>query len=754
VGGSARSCDDGNPCTEDTCSPTLGCQHVNNDARVPDDGVACTVDTCASGVAAHAPSNAACDDGKWCTGVEVCEPAHPSADARGCRHTNVPQPPGLLGPCRQAGACDEATRSFPIRDRPSTTTCDDGLACTTGDHCDGSGACRGNALPGCAGSATCSSTTPLASTFDLPWGAVEGTMTMSGGPLPATHSDYTGGSFYLVAKDTGVRHLIATFRYTWQSGSTYVLASSSYSARVVTGLYDLVYARACAPPQTCDARVDGSLGAQVNGYRVLRSDVVIGPGRNLLTLDVPTTNLSGTMTMNGGPLPPTHSDYTGGTFYLVAKDTGAVHTIATFRYTWQSGSTYTLASSSYSARVLPGTYDLVYGRNCSGAADSSCDERVDSSLGAQVNGYRVLATNVVVSGASQTLNIDLPATNLTGTMTMNGGPLPPVHSDYTGGSFYLIAKDTGVSHLIGTFRYTWQSGSTYSLASSTYSARVLPGAYRLVYGRGCSATSSCDSRVDASLGAQVNGYRVLAENVVVSGASQTLDLDLPATNLTGTMTMNGGPLPPVHGDYTGGSFYLIAKDTGVSHLIGTFRYAWQSGSTYSLASSTYSARVLPGAYRLVYGRGCSATSSCDSRVDASLGAQVNGYRVLAENVVVSGASQTLDLDLPATNLTGTMTMNGGPLPPVHSDYTGGSFSLVAKDTNVAHLVAAFRYTWQSGSTYVLAGDAYSGRVVPGAYDLLYSRGCDPKTSCDSRVDSALGAQVNGYRVVNRCVATP
>ena len=59
------SCDDGNPCTDDTCDPATGCHHAPNDAVVCDDGRSCTTDdACHAGV---------------CTGLGTC----PCADADG-----------------------------------------------------------------------------------------------------------------------------------------------------------------------------------------------------------------------------------------------------------------------------------------------------------------------------------------------------------------------------------------------------------------------------------------------------------------------------------------------------------------------------------------------------------------------------------------------------------------------------------------------------------------------------------------------
>jgi len=93
-------CSDNQFCTgTETCHVTLGCQ----DGADPNcnDGIACTTDACneANDTCTHAPNNAACNDGLFCTGIETCNPAS------GC----------------EGG---------------STPTCDDGIQCTT-DFCNG-----------------------------------------------------------------------------------------------------------------------------------------------------------------------------------------------------------------------------------------------------------------------------------------------------------------------------------------------------------------------------------------------------------------------------------------------------------------------------------------------------------------------------------------------------------------------------------------------------------------------------------------
>ncbi|MFT7622196.1 MAG: hypothetical protein ACI9WU_001364, partial [Myxococcota bacterium] len=91
------SCDDNNPCTDDSCDPLQGCGSAINEAPC-DDGDACTVaDHCVDGACVH-DTLTSCDDSNPCTD-DSCDP--------------------LQG-------CGSAMNEAP---------CDDGDACTAGDTC-------------------------------------------------------------------------------------------------------------------------------------------------------------------------------------------------------------------------------------------------------------------------------------------------------------------------------------------------------------------------------------------------------------------------------------------------------------------------------------------------------------------------------------------------------------------------------------------------------------------------------------------
>ena len=140
--GSTMGCDDGNPCTDDACDPIDGCGHTDNTAAC-DDGDACTDgDVCAEGECISGePAN--CEDGNLCT-IDRCD------EFVGCFH--IPD----LNPCCSGttSICDDedpcTTDICNLEDgscsrEPNTAACDDGNACTTRDTCD-DGTCGGDEI--------------------------------------------------------------------------------------------------------------------------------------------------------------------------------------------------------------------------------------------------------------------------------------------------------------------------------------------------------------------------------------------------------------------------------------------------------------------------------------------------------------------------------------------------------------------------------------------------------------------------------
>jgi hypothetical protein len=133
-------CNDGLFCNgAESCNASSGCAAGTAPCV---DAVACTVDACdeAANLCRFSASDAACDDGLYCSGVETCDPA------QGCRNEEGAPDCSTLESACGAGVCDEASASCVTVPLNEGALCDDGLACTAGDLC---------SAGQCAGQSTC-----------------------------------------------------------------------------------------------------------------------------------------------------------------------------------------------------------------------------------------------------------------------------------------------------------------------------------------------------------------------------------------------------------------------------------------------------------------------------------------------------------------------------------------------------------------------------------------------------------------------
>ncbi len=167
VGGPAPDCDDGNPCTADSCDPGSGCVSSPT-AAACDDGDDCTTDdtclvgqcvggpplecpdasvctdsVCVTGQGCQAiPTTGPCDDGDACTVGDFCGTGT-------CQHGD-PLVCDDGNPCT-ADTCDVLQGCVAT---PAAGECSDGDACTTGDACSG-GVCVGGPPLTCADGNEC-----------------------------------------------------------------------------------------------------------------------------------------------------------------------------------------------------------------------------------------------------------------------------------------------------------------------------------------------------------------------------------------------------------------------------------------------------------------------------------------------------------------------------------------------------------------------------------------------------------------------
>jgi hypothetical protein len=166
--GVAPNCNDGNPCTDDSCDEQSGClaepnQEPCSDGNVCttndlcqdgdciagallacDDGNICTMDTCDINIGCvHQPAKGTeCDDGNLCTANDKCaEGLCAPGQAIVCDDQNVCTNDG----CESAVGC-----VFELNANP----CDDGNLCTLTDTC-AQGSCVGEGLLQCADNNPC-----------------------------------------------------------------------------------------------------------------------------------------------------------------------------------------------------------------------------------------------------------------------------------------------------------------------------------------------------------------------------------------------------------------------------------------------------------------------------------------------------------------------------------------------------------------------------------------------------------------------
>jgi len=170
----------GDACNAGTCNPSTGgclaiakpdgtgCDYDQNGCTIGDacqagkclagttadcsaSADACNGATCQSSgsasytcVKAPKPPATGCDDGKFCTTGDHCD------GAGACVGPNIKTCGAMYDACN-TGLCDESQKQCVKVPKSSTVPCNDGLYCTSGDHCDGAGTCTGGAAVSCPG---------------------------------------------------------------------------------------------------------------------------------------------------------------------------------------------------------------------------------------------------------------------------------------------------------------------------------------------------------------------------------------------------------------------------------------------------------------------------------------------------------------------------------------------------------------------------------------------------------------------------
>jgi hypothetical protein len=312
----------------------------------------------------------------------------------------------------------------------------------------------------------------------------------------------------------------------------------------------------------------------------------------VLDWDISPIALTGHLTVNGAA-----TGLNGrGQFWLVDRATGDQALL---------GDTYT---SSYSAAVVPKTYDVVY---------SYSPTTVAASQYSAGNSWRVVRAGVSLT-SSATLDADIQAVPISGTFTVNG---QPPGSGITG-SIWLESTSSADQVLLA-----------FAKATTTYTALVAAGTYDVYYRSGLlDGTGSSDTATLRNTSVK------LASAVVISGA-RTLDIDLPSITVSGQLTVNGALISTGQGD-------VVLRRAG-DDPAGDAAILGLAGS-----GSIYSARIAPGTYDVYFAFGNSEDPS----------GRVNQNARLTGPITLSSSSANINFDVPTLTTLPVVRVGGALVP--------------------------------------------------------------------------------------------
>ena len=160
--GAKVGCDDGKPCTADSCDPKAGCVHKAGAGKC-DDGDPCTNnDFCEAGGCKAGVNVCACqttkdcaakEDGDLCNGTLYCDTLKAPYQCKVKTSTVVKCDPSQDSNC-SASQCDAKTGKCALKPIGQGKSCSDGDACTAGDTCQ-AGKCAAGGATKCDDNNVC-----------------------------------------------------------------------------------------------------------------------------------------------------------------------------------------------------------------------------------------------------------------------------------------------------------------------------------------------------------------------------------------------------------------------------------------------------------------------------------------------------------------------------------------------------------------------------------------------------------------------
>lgn len=428
---------------------------------------------------------------------------------------------------------------------------------------------------------------------------LSGAVSVNGGALPNA---------------AGSRGAIA-FEYTPVHGApgvaTYALGDAgpeSYQVLVPAGTVTVRYLPDAA---LCGADLDGPMPCTGG---LLFTDLAVEQ-TGVLDLDIPSVTVSGVVTQNGGEMPDAAADR--GHLELSDAAGGA---LATPGFA-------TTGAPDYAVAVFPGTYAISFVGNpalCSeGAAEVACN--------------RGVVLPAVAIASTGVLDVDVPAVQVAGKVTVNGKAVPD--GDVDRGALRLRPADGGAGELL--------TAPFAAAGPVAYALTVVAGSYDIDF---VANPALCDDETPPlpCVGGPLRSAVALTSDGV-------LDVDVPRIAVSGAITLDGAPLPDQPGPR--GSLRLARGDA--------------DGATLELGDTgprTYALGLLAGTYTIHYAANSGLCDGLEAPKMPCTGGPLKTLELTHDGV--------LDLDLRAVQVAGNITLAGGPLPDQPMDrgavvFTGG-----------------------------------------------------------------------------------
>lgn len=414
-------------------------------------------------------------------------------------------------------------------------------------------------------------------------------------------------------------------------------------------------------PGTYRVAVKGISGSQIPGTRYTVSPATVISGDLSLPLDLPAVPFSGRVTINGATFTPNaQCNSFSGVGHVELRDAaqGYYFRVVT-----------SCVDASFSAPVYPGTYRVDVSRTL-----------VTSPGGDIPEGILTVQPSLTIPSSGVTGHpINVPVLTVSGQVTREGAPLTPASdcSDQVNGAAHVFL--TGGQSLTGLVRHF----TPVKCQDSTYSLQVLTGIYRVEV---------------AGIAANLPKQSVPFPDLTLSADRTDLVLDVSAAQartvaIAGRVLRDGVPARPINcraGYGTAGVTF--------HHVDGT-----KIELTAGCASSYFSASLRVGVYVVtVQGR------------DSDL---PTGVYEMPRAMNIAAATASLDMDVPATIVSGSVTLNGRP--PLPNVLCGGQ-GIGAADLS---------FFTPRGDSYQAVVDCASGAfslpLFPGPYQVrIFGRQSD------------------------------